>query len=369
MQDEKSFLAFLNDKKKKLVYLKEKRAAVREAKTLYKHEKETYQRDLEEGIRHDREHRDILNACIFPFVNTNSEPFAMGYHFIRACPLAEVQVENMDFLIMNSDVKPVAIAGEVKGSAEDPDTVVTQTKSRMSLVLQYRSQIESEYLKTTARLFEFVLGVYSLYAIETAKSIQRKKIGLIPWHVDRSQRPVLTIAVLPTSSAEERQIMMHSDHKLNSVLSNKVETSTELYTFYQQSHTYTKLLVLTMLSFKLEGPLTFSEDDVKQIVSETMPYAEQAAVDAETTNIILRAEEIGFIRRSGGKFSIVSKHRNASGLSADLKKRWLVFSLKRKREDLIQNAIEEIQEKFRTQRDQLLQHAGNWGPLIGDVSE
>ena len=76
---------------------------------------------------------------------------------------------------------------------------------------------------------------------------------------------------------------------------------------------------------------------------------------SEAANITERAEEIGFIGESGGRYTIVPKHRSASGLASDLKKRWLVFSLKKKRYQFVQNAVKELQEKFRRQRAQLLQ--------------
>lgn len=70
--------------------------------------------NIELGIKNDKEHRDLINLCVFPFSNVQSDD-DLNYRFIRAEPLWELKTKSFDFLLCHFEKKFV-IFGECKAS-------------------------------------------------------------------------------------------------------------------------------------------------------------------------------------------------------------------------------------------------------------
>lgn len=144
---------------------------------------------------------------------------------------------------------------------------------------------------------------------------------------------------------------MHSDDNLNKAL-RKVKTATEVFTFFQQSHPYSKMLVLTMVGKGVNDDLPFSYQDVKAFVNETLPYLPEELIEAETKLILSTAEKTGYIRPiSNGKYKIVSRHRSSDGFEADLRKRWVKYKMLEKLIEKVAETIEDIQIEFTKKRE------------------
>jgi len=346
MQDDTEFVSSFPTEDLKKQYLQAKKSSIRRAKKEFKREEVELRRRLEDGIRTDREHREILNACIFPFMRDGALSLKLGYRFIRADPLYEQKVKNMDFLILKAKGAPQVIVGEAKGSITDPAEAIDGTREKIKVIETHKDYVNKNYLGGAVTPYEYVLGVNSVDSVETCKSIGRKGGGLITWHVGWSSGTKLSLAVPETKDAKLRQSVMHADNELNKAL-HKVETSTESFTFFLQSHKYSKLLVLTMVRKGITSDLTFTFQDVRDIVVETLPYVEPKTIDEETQNIISLGEQIEFIKKlTDGRYKIVSRHRDADGLESDLKKRWLIYQLRAKLEEKVQQAIRNVVESF-----------------------
>ena len=103
----------------------------------------------------------IINSCISPF--TNGPLSETDYKFIRAAPLFELKLPNMDFLLFkkNSECN-IAIFGECKGSFFDPVSVIKELKERKGHIEQNRQYIITNYLhiSMSERVhFEYVIAV------------------------------------------------------------------------------------------------------------------------------------------------------------------------------------------------------------------
>jgi hypothetical protein len=122
----------------------------------------------------------VLNACIFPF--SQEGPLSkFGYYFIRASPLAEQGVTNLDFLLFHPEPEVSAIFGEVKGQINDPKKVVDQTRIRISAVDENKPYIRQNYFKSLDPQMEFVIGVSTADAMELSKAILRKGGNIKVW--------------------------------------------------------------------------------------------------------------------------------------------------------------------------------------------
>jgi hypothetical protein len=323
-------------------------------------QKQTIRERLIAELDREELHREILNACLFPFA-TGTVP---GYLFVRAAPLLELGVKNLDFIIVCTNPPanelPVAIIGECKGLLEDEDRVVSEMKKRIKVVEAKWDYIKEQYLHNQNMNKEFVLAVMAIDANEISKRVQERGGNIIVWKVDRSNMPLLAI----NRPAEKGQIfatMLHANRRLTEALSNKIVTSTQYKMFYLQSHTVAKLKILTSIDKPTEGS-TFRYEDVKQEVENALHYIkEDDVINSETSLILENAKKIGFVREVGnGYFKIQSRHKNAYGRENDIKNKWIDNRVEMKSEKLINEETAAIQDSFR--RDIKKQHKMNEYP-------
>lgn len=159
MLDDTAFLDSLTFQDLKDEYRRARDAAIHNTEKKYRDEKSALTARKEKGIEEDKAHRMILNACIFPFAQDDSLK-KYGYTFLRASPLSEVGITNLDFLLLNPDKGTSrAILGEAKGSVLSYDDVARQTKDRVRVAEENRSYIKEKYLRNLEVETEYVIGV------------------------------------------------------------------------------------------------------------------------------------------------------------------------------------------------------------------
>jgi hypothetical protein len=179
-EDEIEFISYLAFDDLQTEYKTKKKELYQYIDRKYKQEEQSLRNKKLEGIELDKNHRMVVNACIFPF--SQEGPLAkFGYYFIRASPLSELGISNLDFLLFHPEPDTSAIFGEVKGQVNDANRVVDQTKKRMKVVYDKQSYIEQNYFKNLSLELEFVLGVWMSYETEIVKTVQRKGGEIKVW--------------------------------------------------------------------------------------------------------------------------------------------------------------------------------------------
>lgn len=131
--DDSQFQKVLNFKDLVEKYIKEKKELFSQIDDKHEKNREDEIEKKLRGIDQDLKHRMVLNSCIFPCLADNGKLAEFGYQFIRASPLYEKKVANLDFLLFHPEPPVVAIFGEAKGDASDPGAVIDQTRERIRL--------------------------------------------------------------------------------------------------------------------------------------------------------------------------------------------------------------------------------------------
>jgi len=352
-EDEERFLEYLSFEDLRDRYLEEKGTLLANLNAKATELRVERRRNIVDEIKIDREHRKILNACIYPFATRISPLRKLGYYFLRAAPLLENGVSNLDFLIYKktSDLAGFAIFGEAKGTVSDASAVVHETAERIKIVESKREYCTKTYLGAEQANFEYVLGVSSVDSNNVAKATIRRGGGLIVWHSEKSPNPELTIYV--PSDEKTRASMMHADDPLNRELGRKVPTSLEFKTFFQQSHRFAKLLVFLSID-KQSADETFSISDLVRVVENELNYIDNPEViRREVDDILALGIAIGFVGEvTDGRYKIKSRYRTANSREVDLIDKWTEFRLLIKEREDADRALDELQSKYRKLREE-----------------
>jgi len=181
--DDEDFIEFLYSPSLKDAYKEDIKQRFQQIDQEFSSRKDFWETAKKNAIEDDRRHRGMINVCVAPFTGKGSLK-NLGYQFIRASPLSELRIPNVDFLLYKPTQK-IAIFGEAKGSIRNQDDVINQFKARISIILQYTDYIKTNYLKlqTDEKVyFDFVLAVPSMEAPSILKKTIEKKGGIIVWH-------------------------------------------------------------------------------------------------------------------------------------------------------------------------------------------
>ena len=236
----------------------------------------------------------------------------------------------------------VAIFGEAKGSIADPSTVISQYKRRIKSIkenMDYVNQILPD-LKSV----EYVLGVKSDDAVETSKAILRSNANIILWQVSKWDKQLLSLVVPAADNPNKRNIVMHSNDKLNKMLS-KAPTSTEFKTFYHESHPVTKMTLLTSVDKGQQNSFTF--DDFKTLVNVELDNTPDKEITKITKSILDIALDIGFVKSLDDEtFKVQSKYKRSGDRYEELKKKWIDKKIKLDKEKKTKELIEKLQSCF-----------------------
>lgn len=303
------------------------------------------------AIEIDKSHRMVLNACIFPF--SQEGPMSkFGYYFIRASPLSELGVKNLDFLLFHPDSEISAIFGEAKSQVSNPEKVVDETKERIKIVLENMNYVSKNYFKMLSPPLEFVLGVSSSDSMELIKKIMKKGGDIKVWSTGiqlSSMKPEVSF-VRPWEGNVIGKTMFHKNKLLNQKLSH-VETSWDFKSVFPDSHIFAKLSLLAWIREKEDG--SFGLNDILEIVKEELEYMEIKEIRKETENILLVAEQIGFIERvteSQDTYKIKSRAKKADTREEEIKRRWITYSIEKEKEADLASRLEKLQDEFREKR-------------------
>jgi len=345
------FLDYLTFEDLKTSYLKEKGECIKRIELEEGEKRVENERRLRGEIRTDREHRKIINACLYPFATKVSPLRKLGYCFLRAAPLLEKGTRNLDFVIYKGVPSDgTAIFGEAKGSVSDPSEIVRETLGRKRIVESNRGYINRMYLGGTNASYEYVLGVSSVDSNNVAKAVIRRDGGLIIWHSERSQNPELTIFV--PGETHIRASMMHAEDQLNKELGKKVPTSLEFKTFFLQSHIVAKLLVLLSID-KLSPDETFSLEDVIKVVETELNYIDDSATILKEAQAILQmGMAIGFVGVvDENQYKIRSRYKSAASRETDLMDKWVEHRLGELLKEKVGTSLAELESKYRSLRE------------------
>ena len=299
------------------------------------------------AILEDTYHKEVLNSCIFPFVQQGSITQKFDYSYLRSSPLSELGLKNVDFLIASRNDR-VMIFGEAKGTIADPRAVISEYKTRIAVI-----EKNIEHVKTIfpeLRSLEYVLGVQSGDAVEMSKAILRSNVNIILWQISRWDTALLSLVVPLTNDTNQRRRVMHRNDALNKTLSD-VPTSTAFKTFYHESHPVTKMALLTSVN---KGSQTFTFGDFKTLVIEELDNSSEEEITRITRQIFESAIDIGFVKSlDDGTYKIQSRFKNSRNRYEELKKKWIARRIEIDKENAINELLRELQNQFRAQKRSL----------------
>ena len=322
-------------------YAKQKSEKLKKIKIETSNNFSEYFKRKDKAIKEDKYHKEVLNSCIFPFVQTGSFISELDYVYLRSSPLSELNLKNVDFLIV-SKKKGIAIFGEAKGTIENPNLVISQYRERMKVINDNLNEIK-KYVPNLKKI-EFVLGVPSMDSVNTIKAILRSKIDIILWETGGMGEQELSLVVPPNVDSELKKTVMHFDNDLNRALT-KLSTSKEWKTFFHESHPVTKMALLVALDKNRKKHFTY--DMVKKIVSVELDNTSDIEIEKTTKDIIKLAININFVNcKSSGYYKIQSIHTNAKSRYDELKKKWIEYTSIQDELVLMNKAIEKIQIEF-----------------------
>ena len=324
-------------------YVQEKKIAIDKINAEWSKKSHVY--DKFRWIKQETYHKDILNACLFPFVQQGRITENFDYKYIRSSPLAELDLPNVDFLIA-SEIDQTLIFGEAKGSATAPNNIITEYKKRIHTIEENFEYIQTEYLegeKTYEYEYEYVLGIPSDDAPETLKIIHRSNANIILWQVNSMDDKTLSLAVPDTDDPQQLYRFMHNNNELNKTL-KRVPTSTGFKTFFNESHLVLKMNLLITIGKRLEN---FSLDDVKINVRKELNNTNEEEIYKTSQEIVDCAMDIGFIKLLDNEtYKIQSRHKDSGFRHKELRSKWVTRKIEMDNYYAIKNKIEEIQIKF-----------------------
>lgn len=338
-------------------YKKEKVQEVVRIDDKYKNERGDLETKKLKGAEQEHQHRLILNACIFPFCQPDAlEKY--GYYFLRASPLSELGVHNLDFILFHPSSEARVILGEAKGSVEDPAPVVDQFKDRIKVATDKKDYIREKYLKNIEAKPEFVLGVDWAVGNKAMKSVLRKGGNIKVWGAGAAIGSTKQSVVLVTPAAEDGPVgktMLHEDKEFSRRIGAGLETLADYKSIFPESHTLAKLKLLTIVRESPDGTFTFTH--FFDLVKEELGYLEGKEVLEIAERILEVAKDIKFVEEMPRaletdirKFKILSRKKKADMREEDLRKKWLDFAIQKDKEQEQQEAIEALQKKFLEKR-------------------
>ncbi len=249
-------------------------------------------------------------------------------------------MKNVDFLIaFRTD--GVVIFGKAKDSITDPSVVISQYKIRIKIIKENLQSIKKIFPELKS--IEYVLGVQSIDAMETSKTILCSNANIILWQVSKWDDQFLSLVVLATDDATQRKRVMHCNSYLNKILS-KVSTSTAFKTFYHESHPVTKMTLLTSVDSRQNS---FTFDDFKTLVTEELDNTSDEKINKITRDILDSALNIGFVKfLDDGNYKVQSRFKKSADRYEELKKKWIARKIELDKKHRINNTLEEIQTEL-----------------------
>lgn len=307
---------------------------------------------IELGIKNDKEHRDLINLCVFPFSNVQSD-VDLNYRFIRGEPLWELEKKSFDFLLCHFEYKFV-IFGECKASIQNYTEVVKELEIRQKIVQDNIDFIVENYLGFEPKNIKYVIGVYSSDDEELIKKILDRNSNFIVWSIDRYKKLLSFKSFLNISETQKRKI--EHDHTILNNKLKKIETDAGGYDMFPSSHIITQLRQIILTKEKKQKDLIVSPSKIKNKVKNDIFYLDETIQTDIASKIINFAEKIGFIQpidENSIEYRIISNYRHDSGLERDLINKYINYKIKEKENEILEsshtNAMEIIKQESKMQ--------------------
>ncbi|TFH42819.1 MAG: hypothetical protein E4G94_05700 [ANME-2 cluster archaeon] len=316
-----------------------------ENKKKFEENQDDFINDIRDKISTDKNHRDLINLCIFPFSKIQSD-VDLDYNFIRAEPLWELGEKNFDFLLCNFQ-KELIIFGECKSSINNYTEVVKETEERRVIVENNMDYITQKYLGFKPKYIEYIIGVNASDDENLLKEIMKNNSELIVWSIDRYNKLLSSRTFLNISEEQKRKIE-HNFTKLNRKL-NQVPTDTGGYDMYPSSHAFTKLRQLILTKENKDNNLIVSPSIIKEKLKSDLFYLDEKYRTNISSKIINYAEQIGFIEpidENSIEYRIISNYRHEEGLEKDLLRKYINSKVKEKQKEILEHSHKIAQQSI-----------------------
>lgn len=309
----------------------------------------------QQGIEIDRKHREILNSCIYPFTQKGSLA-KTGYHFIRAAPLMELDIQNMDFLLFKkAERASTAILGECKGTVTKPSKVINEVHERKKAVMDNMDYIRNDYLsleeKCKLRL-EFVIAVPSHESADMMSKVIDMGGHIIIWHAPLTGDPKISMVYPPKKIKIQQESMIHGDKLLKESLRN-APSNRRAFNVFPQGHPVSKLYPLVYTSSPGESGLEINKDTIKSyLIEQDLFYLKEDEIIKITDYIFTLGESIDFLEKlpEGGNYKIKGRGVKKDTIVRSLEEKWISYQIERDKEKRIEEEIKEIQKVFKVKR-------------------
>lgn len=351
--DEEEFLKFLNFKKLKEAYIKEKKLQLNKLEQDFESNRNFLESSMRNDIEVDRKHREMVNVCVAPFTEKGSL-IDVGYKFIRASPLVEFQSPNVDFLVFKQTPKAkIAIFGEAKGSISSPEKIISEFRKRIEIINQKQDYIKTNYLKLQKDekvFFEYVIAVPSGYAPDVLNKVIENGGGIIVWHAPVTGHAEISIA-FPSKILSNRASMMHRDHELNEALS-QAKSNRKMFNFFPQVHTVSKLQLLLSAARVGDAGHIIINSELKECLSQDLFYLDEAAIEEEVKSIIDIGLNIGFLETTIEKdyYHVKARGTKRDTLERQLVDKWLKNQIDDRLKVQKEQVTQEVRVKYKAKR-------------------
>lgn len=319
-----------------------------------KKEDKKFQQQLLKEIQRAEFHDQLLSMAIAPFLNPTIKE-KLGYRFVRCAPLLEKNIKNLDFLIFkDSEKRPIAIFGEVKGSISNPNQVIQEFFERKKVIEKNREYILKNYLKTKKDvIFEYVLVVFSRDAIHMKKAIEDKGGGIILWSAD------LVFSDLHLIASDKNSIkssMLHADHDLCTTLDG-LQTYLKIPIHYIQTHVVIRMRALLAVKEYHSAIVGISEqkfekNEIDLYLEKTLHYLPKELRVEERDHIIQTAIELRLMKNEGDDYYFLTKSRGMKGQTKEFQSVWISKKATKNHEEKILEKVEPIRQKYKKLDDQ-----------------
>jgi hypothetical protein len=310
---------------------------------------------VEQHVEKEKEHRKLLNLCIFPF---NNSPSPSDFHFVQADPLEELGEPNFDFLLW--DFNGQAIFGEAKANvAQGPLSLINEVEEQREAVEKNMEYIVKNYLGEEPRHTEFVLATFASDADQvTRKAISEGK-EIVTWAIHQMDKSITVNEVLPRSSDipkkedidDVRIRIKHANHELNRTLES-ADTAEGAFDLFPESDPLAKLRTLITAQYSRKGHCFVNQRRVQQIVDDDLFYIDSEERDEIVDDIIELGKKIEFLREceeDDFDYKLVSRYTHSDGLEKTLRKKWIKHRIEDKKGELWDGCVENAKEKIAMQ--------------------
>ena len=312
-----------------------------------------------EGIELEKQHRLLLNLCVFPF--TRGQPGAsLGYEFARGSPLREVSLPgtqgeppNFDFLVANIRDKPaVCILGEAKGAIQDPASAIRETIQKREFAAGQADYIAEQYLRLPKDLpmrLEFVVACPSTEATEVLFEAERAEPPLIVWHAPLAGLPILKVATPPEGG--DRHRMLHGDDRLNDLLKG-IRSSPTCFDLWPKMHPALLLGAVYREVEQDDKNIYVDAGLVKDVVEKDIFYLSQAEQKRVVEDILKLTVDIGLITpvAGTGRFRVATARERRRTTEIRAHRLWIEARLRRDLDEAYEQVRTKVQERFRRER-------------------